>query len=151
MDSFNDIKKLFDFDVDSILDDIFEMNRISEKVIEFNQEQLLEGRDALNQSIVTIGGSPYRPYTAKIRESIGLPTDRVTLRFRGDFYKTFEVVMVSEGYEIKADFRKDNGSILDNFTSEYDFLGLDDSSLTELVMEFIYPLLSKMIRSNIGL
>jgi hypothetical protein len=120
-------------------------------MIEFNQDQLQDGKDALGQAINTIGGSPYRPYTVVIRKSKGLPTNRVTLKDTGDFYKTFKVVILNDGYEITANFDKPDGSILDNFSSSFDFLGLDAESINELVQEHVLPLVSQMLRKQLGL
>ena len=149
--SFDEVKQLFEIDVFELIDEAFKTQSVQKTMIEFNQGQLLSGQDALGKTINTIGGSPYRAYTVVIRKSKGLPTNVVTLKDTGDFYKTFKVVIVSGGYEITADFEKPDGSILDNFSSSFDFLGLDQSSLTELIMEHVYPLISISLRKRLGL
>jgi hypothetical protein len=149
--SFLEVSKLFDFDIFDLIDEIFKTEQVQSTMIEFNQDQLQAGQDALGQDIVTIGGSPYRPFTVKIRESAGLPTDRVTLEFSGAFYKTFQVRVVQNGYEVIADFSKPDGDIRDNLPSQFDVLGLDQSSATELIMEYVFPLLAQMIKQRLGI
>ena len=149
--SFEDLKVLFEWDLISLLDEVFSQSDVQDEMIQFNQDQLQEGKDALGQTISTIGGSPYRPYTIIIKRAKNQPTNKVTLFDTGEFYETFKVRFVKDGYEIIADFQKPDGDIRDNFSSQYDFLGLDDESLTELVMEVIYPRLARLIKTKLGL
>lgn len=147
--SFEDLKKHFvEPDIFGMLDVIFKSTTIQNKAIDFNHQQLQEGKDVNDQTIKTIGGNPYRPYTIAIKQSKGQPTGVVTLKDSGDFYKTFKFKFVSNGYEIIADFNKPDGDIRDNFSSNYDFLGLEYTYLYELTMEYIYPVLSKMIKEQ---
>lgn len=131
-----------------LIDETFKTQSVQKTTIEFNQYQLQAGEDALGQTINTIGGSPYKPYTVVIRRSKGLPTNLVTLEDTGEFYKTFRVIIVKDGYEITANFQKEDGNILDNFSSTFDFLGLQEDSLTELVREHVYPLLYQLLRKK---
>lgn len=151
MESFAELKKLFEWDLYKMLDEVFKQSEVQDTMIDFNQDQLQDGTDALGQTIVTIGGSPYRQKTVIAKRKKGQPTNKVTLYDTGEFYKTFKVQFVNQGYEITADFEKEDGSIYDNFTSQYDFMGLDTESLTELVMEVVLPRLGTMIRKKIGL
>jgi len=161
METFAELKALFQVDVYVLLDEIFSKDYIQKEVITFNQDQLLDGTDATGKKINTIGGTPYRKSTISFRRRKGLPVDRVTLRVTGEFYETFEVKIVKNGYEITANFDKGtsaspfseedvSSNILDNFDPEFDFLGLDKGSLVELVNEWIYPELSRLIRAKFG-
>ena len=149
--SFEDLKVLFEWDLISLLDEVFTQSDVQDEMIEFNQDQLQDGTDALGQKIKTIGGSPYRPFTVIVKKAKGQPTNKVTLFDTGEFYQTFKVRLVKDGYEIIADFQKPDGDIRDNFSNQYDFLGLDDESLTELVMEAIYPRLSKLLKEQLDI
>jgi hypothetical protein len=150
INSFEDLKELFNFDPIELLDEVFKKSSVQDKMIEFNQDQLQQGQDALGQAIVTIGGSPYRPFTVAIKKAKGQPTNKVTLEDTGDFYKTFKVIIHKDEYEIIANFEKQDGSILDNFSSNFDFLGLDKESITELANEIIYPRLGQLINKRLG-
>lgn len=151
MDSFNDIKKLFQFDIVKLMDDVIRNSRVQDEIINFNHEQLQGGEDALGQTIFTIGGNPYRPFTVKIKRAKGQPTNRVTLYDTGEFYDTFEVKILKDGYEITANFKKGSDDIRDNFSSQFDFLGLTDESLTEFVNEIFLPRFAKTLRSKLGI
>ncbi|RLD80505.1 MAG: hypothetical protein DRJ10_07320 [Bacteroidetes bacterium] len=148
-ETFAEIKKIFDFDIYKLMDKAVKGQ--TDKIIAFNQGQLQDGMDALGQTITTIGGSPYRPKTVRMRKAKHLQTNKVDLKFTGEFYKTFRVVILQNGYEVTANFEKPDGSILDNFSSSYDFLGLDQASLTEWVDEELFPILAQLIRKKIGL
>lgn len=151
-DSWKQVKKHFqEPNIFGMLDIIFKKKTIKDQAIAFNQEQLQLGKDANDKVINTIGGNPYMPFTISIKQKEGkskAPADKVTLYDTGEFYDTFKVIVVSGGYEIIADFKKGSDSILDNFSNEFDFLGLEDTFLIELVFENILPELSKMIKEQ---
>lgn len=150
INSFKELKELFNFDPIELLDKVFKQSEVQDTMIEFNQDQLQDGIDALGQTIITIGGSPYRPFTVTIKKQKGQPTNKVTLEDTGDFYKTFKVKINKDSYEITANFEKQDGNILDNFTSNFDFLGLDIESITELANEIIIPRLGQLISKRFG-
>lgn len=151
IDSFDQMKALFDLDIIDLLDEVFRQADVQDTMIDFNQDQLQDGKDSLGQTIVTIGGSPYRPATVIIKRRKGQPTNKVTLFDTGRFYDTFKVVINKDSYEITANFEVHDGSILDNFTSKFDFLGLDAESLNELAFEIVLPRLSQLVRKKWGL
>jgi hypothetical protein len=149
MESFLDYKKVFDIDIVSLLDE--SVKKTKDKAVYFNKEQLQDGEDALAQTIKTLSGHPYTPYTMKIRKSLGLQIDKVDLKVTGDFYNTFKLVILKDGYKITANFKKEDGDIRDNFSNSYDFLGLTDESLNEWVDNYVFPLFVKSIKKQIGL
>lgn len=151
MDSFEDLRKLFDINIESLMDEVIKESRVQESMIDLNQEQLQSGIDALGQTIVTIGGSPYRPMTVVIKRAKGQPTNKVTLYDTGKFYDTFRVRFVQDGYEITANFQKGSESILDNFSSQYDFTGLTDETLAEFVYEIFLPRFQRLLLKKLGL
>jgi hypothetical protein len=128
-----------------MLDEIMKQSVVQNEIIRLNHEQLESGIDANDKTIKTIGGSPYRPFTVVRKKLKNQPTNRVTLKDTGAFYNTFRVRTTKEGYKVLADFEKKTGSILDNFASDFDFLGLTPESLAELVYETILPRLERMI------
>lgn len=150
INSFEDLKELFNFNPIVLLDEVFKQSEVQDTMIEFNQDQLQDGTDSLGQTIVTIGGSPYRPFTVRIKRSKGQPTNVVTLEDTGDFYKTFKIKINRDSYEITANFEKQDGNILDNFSSRFDFLGLDNESAIELANEIIFPRLGQLISKRFG-
>ncbi len=150
MDSYAEIlEQTKSISIFGILDDIFKQNRVQQEVIRLNQEQLQGGEDALAQTIVTIGGSPYRASTVQIKKEKRQPTNVVTLKDTGEFYNTFSVIIRRDGYEIIADFRKGSDDIRDNFSSKFDFLGLTEDNLDYFVHQELMPRLEKRIRTQL--
>jgi len=147
----DNLKKSLKFNIYSLLDEVFKTNQVQSTMIEFNQDQLKAGYDSTGQFINTSGGSPYRLYTVKIKQTKGQPVNKVTLYDTGEFYKTFKVKIVKDGYLITANFEKEDGSILDNFSNNFDFMGLDNEGIQELTEQFILPILTKLLRKKLGL
>jgi len=155
-DSFEQVKQLFDIDIGMMIDEIMPM--FYKEIIELNQiEQLSEGVDATGQQIKTIsaeerGKGVYSDLYAADRLSAGLRADKVDLKFHGDFWKTFKVRMVTGGWEVIADWIKGGDEdIRDNFKDSYDFLGLIDINIENLVYMSILPELRKRLLNKLGL
>lgn len=151
MENLDGVRELFNFDVADMMTEVIKGSRPQQAMIELNQKQLQEGTDALGQTIVTIGGSPYRPHTVTIKRAQGQSTNKVTLFDSGDFYQTFKVKILNDGFEITANFQKGSDSILDNFSSQFDFLGLDDERLAEFAVTVILPGLAGIIKKRFGI
>ena len=154
MNSFADYKKLFDFSIPDMIDDI--MLSLNDEIIELNQvEQLSEGVDSLDQKIKTISsseqglGNVYSVMAINERSAKGLQTDKVDLNFTGSFWKTFKVVKLSNGWEIQANFNIHGEDIRENFNSSYDFTGLTDTNLDYLVNQLLFPELEKRIKKRL--
>jgi hypothetical protein len=156
MESVKEIKKRLTFDIDQMLDKIMAMDSTQAEIISLNQEgQLSEGIDAKEQKIRTIaseeqGTEAYARQTIAERSKRGLQIDKVDLNFEGNFWKTFQVKKVRDGWEIIADWKKGKDDIRDNFPlQKFDFLGLTDVNLAFLVNDTILPELEKMIRAKL--
>lgn len=154
MKSFTEIKKLFDFSVQDMIDDI--MLELEEEIIELNQvEQLSEGVDALDQRIKTISaeeqgeGNVYGFQSINERSAKGLQTDNVDLNFTGAFWKTFKVVKVKSGWEVTADWKLHGDDIRDHFDAKFDFLGLTKDNIEYLVLNEVFPRLEKRIKTRL--
>ena len=57
-----------------------------------------EGIDSLGESL-----GVYQPFTIALKQKNGQPTDRVTLKDTGDFYKSFVVIVNADSFDIDAD------------------------------------------------
>ncbi len=154
MESFAKIKKLFDFSISDMINDI--MLGLNDEIIELNQvEQLSEGIDALGQRIRTISaaeeneGNVYSNFTIFKRGAEGLQTDNVDLKNTGAFWKSFKVVQVKNGWEIQADFNIHGEDIMFNFDSKFDFTGLTDDNIEFLVNQYVFPRLEKRIKAKL--
>lgn len=100
-------------------------------VLDLNRdEQLYQGVRADGSAITP----PYKPITVQIKQRLGQPTDRVTLRDTGDFYDSFEIEFNQDDFQIVATDRKTAG-----LQSKYkNILGLNDSSI-EQVIQIVKP------------
>ena len=153
MNSFADYKKLFDFDIQDIINDI--MLDLSSSIIEINQEDQLDfGIDAKGQVIKTLksqGSNVYANYTIRKRGAKGLQTDKVDLKVTGSFWNTFNVQKVSGGWLVDAKFNIHGEDIRANFSSNYDFTGLTPDNLEDFVLSEVLPQLEKVLKAKLGI
>ncbi len=73
-----------------------------------------------NDGIDSLGDSlgEYSPFTVELKKAKGQPTDRITLKDTGDFYKTFKVEVKDDSFFINANPIKDDNNLFDDFGSE---------------------------------
>ena len=116
------------------------------------------GIDANNNKLKTDSPfpEPYSFYTSLIKgrkSGIASIATHVTLTDTGDFWRSFKITLIEDGFRTSADFQKSGGNIHDNFTQDYpnkkDFedavLGLSESELNEIVSKYYYPRFIKKI------
>jgi len=97
-------------------------------VIDLNLSQLQDGKDAFGKEITP----PYSPLTVLIKKSKGQPTDRVTLRDEGDFYRKF--TLESQKFPMTLDSTDlKTPKLMEKYGSE--IFGLTEKSKDELVEE----------------
>lgn len=115
-----DISEIFNFVITT---------ELKELIIELNQDQLYDlGEDSKGNKLWSFSPSmPYSPYTIKIKQAKGQPTDRLTLRDTGAFYKSFTVEVEGNSIVLDADGQKQGT----NLFSQYgiDILGLNDQNM----------------------
>lgn len=93
------VKSVIDDLDDTILDLVMEREKL---VTKLNTDALLAGKDSEGNKIEP----PYsKPYASRRRRR-GLPVDRVTLKFEGDFHAGFYVERGIKEIEIKSHDRK---------------------------------------------
>lgn len=118
----------------------------SNEIIELNTEKQL-----FDQGIGSDGRRLEPPYSnpyKKLKKKLGQPTNRVTLRLEGDFYKSFEVIIGKEQFRINAtDFK--TKFLLKRYGQK--IFGLTGSNVTEFNQMVIRPELLKQIRKKIKL
>lgn len=119
-------------DVDKIIDSILNTVAFKEFIIDLNTEDQLfkDGINSLGVTLESIGGS-YSPFTVVIKQGKGQPTDRVTLKDSGDFYKTFRVDITTDAIIIDANPIKDDTNLFSEWGE--DILGLTDENLQLLI------------------
>ena len=156
INSVQDIKDVFNrvSDIYSLIDAIMAQEGVEQGVITLQHEQLQAGKDAEGQTLETLAspqGKVYSLYTIQIKEAKGQLTEKVTLYDTGDFYNSMRLVITEQSYVITAEFRKEDGNIKENFSNEYEILGLQEENLELLRWRIIYPNLANMLRERLGL
>lgn len=120
------------------------IDQTKEAIILQQQAQLFGGLNSKEESIVP----PYRPRTIQIKTRKGQPTDRVTLRDKGDFYKGIfvdvrEETFVTDSIDEKA------GKLIDKYGVT--IFGLGKTRRAEYVEENLRPVFVRNIKNALGL
>ena len=97
--------------------------------------QLFEyGEDSRGVQLASIGGS-YAPSTIEIKRRKGQPSNRVTLKDTGDFYKSFEVVVKpNASFLIDSDPMKEGQNLEDRYGDNIE--GLQPENIVK-VMDYL--------------
>jgi len=117
-----------------------------------SQEQLYDkGVNADGQDI--FGYAPYRPETISRKASEGQPTDRVTLKDTGAFYRSFYIIFGVDSFYITAsDPLTQTLSTKYSDNSEKDnIFGLTNENMLILSREYVLPYLLNRLRERFNL
>lgn len=138
--------------VNALMSAMVKDNRFVAFILDINtQDQLFEkGIDSDGKKLRSAFGrfgEVYAPFTIMVKEAMGQPTDRVTLKDEGDFYHSFRLVLTSDhDIEITADTIKESGNLVEIWGP---ILGLTDENLDRVIeyaKEFIIiPFIRKHI------
>lgn len=157
INKFSDYKEVLKLDYNKLVNETLQDENIQRDMIEYNQkEQLQEGIDSQGKVIETIAskeqnsGYPYSRFTVAKRSQKGLQVNKVDLNFSGTFWSTFEVEVRNDESEIKANFNVHGDDIRDNFSDDYDFLGLTKNSLQNFVEWSFLNLFGRILRQKLG-
>lgn len=133
---------------EGVLDDAYQDTKILDFVEEANtQDQLFQGIDATGTTLKSIGGG-YSPLTILIKTRKGQPTNRVTLKDTGAFYKSIRAMAVGNGdLEIDANYMKQGTDLRTRWGKN--LLGLTQLKKDELVKKLI-PTIQNNIRDDIN-
>jgi len=124
---------------DDIIEEITKQKETQEFLIFVLQEQLFQtGEDGKGNSL----GS-YSPFTIAIKKRKGQPTDRVTLKDTGEFYRSYVVKPFNGGFIIDADDEKEDTNLFDIYGD--DILLPNEESL-DLIAEYYEEQLIEYIK-----
>lgn len=126
---------------------VFEINsRDSSKdllIFLITEKQLFEkGEDGNGNSL-----GEYSPFTIEIKRAKNQPFDRVTLRDKGDFYESFDIVVKKDEIVIIADTIKDDKDLAEIYGKA--IIKPSKTSLGEY-RAYMLPLLLQLIRKEVG-
>ena len=127
----NNFRKL---SFDTIFTRVFKRKDVEDFIIDLNTRgQLFEGVDSEGTRLDKIGGE-YKDSTVKRKSRQGLPTDRVTLFDKGDFYSSFDVEVKKGFLIIEADTKKRSVDLQERWGTK--LLGLTDENF-KLLQDFV--------------
>jgi hypothetical protein len=111
---------------------VFDVPNVKQMIIEMNtQNQLFQkGVDANGVPLMDIGGD-YSFVTKDIKDFLGQPIDRITLKDTGDFYKSWTVRVMGSVIFIEANTIKDGDDLRSRWGN--DILGLTEESKQKLI------------------
>lgn len=105
-------------------------------IVDMNAEEQLFERGVNRLGVEIMDYAPYSPVTIEIKEALGQPTNRVTLRDEGDFESSFFLEVGDKQFEIKAsDFKTED--LIKKYGRQ--ILGLTDENIAILIWQYIYP------------
>lgn len=105
-------------------------------IVDMNAEEQLFERGINRLGVEIMDYAPYSPVTIEIKEALGQPTNRVTLRDEGDFESSFFLEVGDKQFEIKAsDFKTED--LIKKYGRQ--ILGLTDENIAILIWQYIYP------------
>ena len=134
MDILTVANRLAKTDVTKALVKILNKKSIQKFITDLNTKvQLFDmGEDSRGVELMAVGGT-YAPSTIRIKQKKRQPTNRITLKDTGDFYKTFDVVVNNNAsFRIEADTMKGGQNLEDRWGE--DIVGLQEESI-ELVLD----------------
>jgi len=100
---------------DDIIKEITEEQETQDFLINLLQDQLFTtGEDGNGVSL-----GDYSPVTIEIKKRKGQPTDRITLKDTGEFYKSYFIVAYVGGFVVDADDLKDDGTSKTRLFNQY--------------------------------
>lgn len=157
MGAFREISDNIKFNFNDIARRAFSDDAIKSRIIEIIQKRLYNfGVDAKGLKLYTdnsILNEVYAPFTLRWKNFKNMPSNRVTLRETGEFYRSFKILVEQKFFEISAMFTKKDKHIFDNFTILYPSESEFEKSITSLSEdefdrllknEIIYLILSEM-------
>lgn len=123
--------------------EIFDNEDLIIRMVIENQlyEKGIEGRGIEISSYM-----PYRPRTIIRKRKKGQPTNRVTLKDTGEFYRSLHLEMDSDGFYIKSDDDKAQYLLKKYGTTIF---RLTNENLSYLIREKIRPSLSNKLKNKI--
>lgn len=112
-------------------------------IIRMVTENQLYERGVNGQNVFIASYQPYTPRTIQNKIRKGQPTDRVTLKDTGEFYKSFDVVFDENGFYITSNDDKAK-YLIEKYGRT--IFRLTDDNLTTLLQEYVRPILTEKLK-----
>jgi len=140
------LSNLNKLDVNDVLFFVWKQGLVQDKIIELNTEgeptsQLFElGEDSEG---VTLG--EYTPFSKELKIEKGQRIDHITLKDTGDFYDSFKVQAMKNGFRITANPTKDDTDLFEEFGVQ--IVGLNKENII-ILLTFIDPIFQKELEKR---
>lgn len=134
------LRKFKDILHQELREEILENKPVIIKMITENQ---LYERGINGQNVFIASYQPYAARTIQNKIKRGQPTDRVTLKDTGEFYKSFDVVFDENGFYITS--TDDKAKYLIEKYGRTIFR-LTDDNLATLLQEYVRPILTEKLK-----
>ena len=122
-----------------IIEEITKQKETQEFLIFVLQEQLFQsGEDGLGNTL-----GDYTPFTVSVKRSKGQPTDRITLKDTGDFYKSYFITSFKGGFIIDANAKKKDTDLFERYGDD---VLLPTAESLELIAEYYEERLIEYIK-----
>lgn len=163
MSDFATVAKVFEFDFNHELNEIFTSKNIQNWIIKTEQNRLYKSGQTGDLIILktdnSAPGMPYSFATMDVKSFYGQRISNVTLKDKGEFYSSFRIALNLFGFEINADFEKEDGHIQKKFTNQFSskakfeesVLSLTDEELKTMIETMIIPKIYERFEENIVL
>ena len=139
------LKKIVSLKQDVLLKGVYSKPKVEQFIVSLNTEgQLYElGEDSEGQSL-----GDYTDYSVllKLSGTGDSRIDHITLKDTGDFYKSFEIKVLKDGFRIVANPIKDGDNLEDRFGK--DIVGLNENN-KKILAKFILPFYQEAIKRAI--
>jgi hypothetical protein len=145
------LNQIIGLDLDQLAFDIARTDTFKKLVISLNTEgtptsQLFElGEDSEGTKLSQIGGD-YSPFTVQEKQRKGQPTDRITLKDTGEFYRSFVVIPFKGGFRIEADTIKDDTDLEKEWGQN--IIGLSPENI-EIIVNFYKDAIQEKVNQRI--
>lgn len=136
---FDIINRTKQLNVNKVAFFVFQNNEVQKIIIDLNRiDQLLYNGELPDGSLLPTYKRNYNNLATFEGKSVtkeqGQP---YTLLDTGDFYRSFKVIVNSQGFEITANDEKENGTLEEMYAKGSKILGLTDESRVKLSNEII--------------
>jgi hypothetical protein len=130
----------------------FEKRNVKSKAVALNLDQLSKGKSNEGERLRTYKSRPpnvYADRTIGYKIRVGQPYNKVTLRDKGDFYRSFKIIPFHDLAVIWTDSKKINERgkveyIEDNIDVSGEALGINKENMPKLKHELIPEMLRDM-------
>lgn len=132
-----------------IISNVYKLNEVKDYIVELNTEgqptsQLYE--QGVNSDGQQLGNYTSRSIFLKLTGTGDKKIDHITLKDTGEFYRSFKVEVMKNGFEIIANPLKPDNDLTDRFGKE--IIGLSEQN-KEILSNYLQPFILSELRKKL--